>query len=363
MVWLIPIPSQPTVERAGIARSSTILSKETYDLAIDVTNFAGLDTSHYLTGGTTSGGGSASPSMPVEWHERIGDYDVALLRPVGGETIIQWLNSNDFDVPDEIVSVLQDYVQGGWWIVAARIHPEALTQITHEKLAKGTLHPLEMTFAASSCVYPMRLTRVVAGAVEELIYIEGPDHYVPVTLADGPWEIGIFGGPIRKVPQNYYLSDIERAVEVLEGHTKTTLMRHLTKLRRVFEPNEMTDDIIFGKLDYSKWLTGNDPLRIAQAATHYGRHRDPNGIDALLAALSPEALDQMKPTAEDYDPSFPPSGRILSMSGFTKWAFDVHDGRTSLDPRTVYICRGHCKAASGVWARLEEASPFSGPAI
>jgi len=53
-------------------------------------------------------------SSPIEGHERIGDYDVALPRPVGGEDVIQWLNANDFAVPESINPVLEDYVADGW---------------------------------------------------------------------------------------------------------------------------------------------------------------------------------------------------------------------------------------------------------
>jgi hypothetical protein len=346
MVWLIPVPSQATVERADGAVFND-LSKETYDPAIDMTHFAGLDTSYYATA-SAGGGAGGSATTPVEWHERIGDYDVALLRPAGGEDVIQWLNANDFVIPDGIIPLLEDYIHNGWWMVAARIHPDALTSITLEKLAQGTLHPLEMTFASSTCVYPLRLTRIAAGPVEELIYIEGPNHYVPVTLADGPWEIGIFGGPVRTVPQNYYLSDMERAVEIREGRTKTKVMRNLTKLRRVFEPNEMTEDLIFGTLDYADWLASDDPLRIAQAATQYGRRRDPNGVDYLLAALSPEALDQVKPAPNDYAPWSLPSGRILHYAALLRWSFEVYDRYAQVGPPTARIGCGHMQSC--IWA-------------
>lgn len=347
MVWIVPVPSQPTVEKADGSIFQD-LSKETLDPAIDCTDFLGLDMSAWTTaGGITSG----SDTSVVEWYERIGDFDVALLRPVGGEDVNEWLNANGFATPEAINPVLADYVHAGWWMVAAKIAPEALTPITRDKLAKGTLHPLEMTFRSSACVYPMRLTRLVAGPVEELIYIEGPHHYEPATLAEGNWEITLFGGPVRTVPQDYRLSDMEYTLEIVEGRAQTEVKSCLTKLRRVFEPSEMTEDIVFRKLDLAQWLASKDltpptppitppdqrpdpraqaeferqvagsaPVRIAQAATQYGRWRDPNGISPLVNALSAEALDKVIPPTQDFQPWPSPSAKFLFWWGTGKWS-------------------------------------------
>ena len=365
MVWIVPVPSQPTVQRAD----GTVfqdLSKQTFDYAIDYTDFAGLELS---TLGGSVGGPGGSGTNAVEWHERIGDYDVALLRPVGGEDVIAWLNANDFGIPDEIVPVLEDYIGNGWWMVVARIHPDALKPITRERLAEGTLHPLEMTFQSSACIYPIRLTRMAAGAVEELIYIEGQAHYEPATLTEN-WWIELFGGPIRKVPENYPLTDIEQAVEIMEGRTQTKIKSCLTKLRRVFQPSEMTEDLVFREADLTQWLASKDalpfalpttppdaqaqtrlaaqtklaallansaPVRIAEAATQYGRWRDPNGIASLVSALSAEALDQMRPAPEDFQPWTSPSAKFLSLWGIGKWSWSPTEDIWIVYPGCGYV--------------------------
>ncbi len=316
MVWIVPVPAEPTVARADGAIFND-LSRLTYDPAVDYTDFLVLDMS---VGTVSAGGAGGSSTSPVAWHERIGDYDVALLRPVGGEDVIQWLNANDFAVPEAINPVLEDYVRDGWWMVAARIHPDALSAITSEKLAKGTLHPLEMTFQSESCVFPMRLTRMAAGPVEELIYIEGPAHYEPTTFTDGSWVIDLFGGPIREVPQNYPMSDLEHAARILAGETKVETSSRLTKLRRLFLPEEMTEDLVFRELDLASRLADDDPAHIAQAATQYGRWRDPNGIAAMVAALSDEALDAVVPAADDYIEWPSPSAKFLAWGSMQMWS-------------------------------------------
>ncbi len=345
MVWIVPVPSQPTVERGDDAVFDE-LGAETALPDISYTDFLGLQ----LHGSTAGGGrGGTTESSPVEWHRRVGDYDVVLLRPTEAENVLQWLNSNGFGVPVRIAPVLQDYIENQWWMVASKIHPDALTEITRDKLANGMLHPLEMVFQSSACVYPLRLTSMAAGPVEELIYIEGPKHYEPETFADDKWEIELFGGPIRQVPGGSYLSDVEHTTEIVEGRTTTAFNGCITRLRRVFQPEEMVADLVFKDLGYAKWLADNDPLRVAQAATQYGRHRDPNGIAPLLSVLSGDALDRMKPASEDYQSVLPPSARILSWVGLQQWSFRW-SVLSSGDDTETFVNIGCTHVRSCIWA-------------
>ncbi|MGE5295106.1 MAG: DUF2330 domain-containing protein [Solirubrobacterales bacterium] len=317
MVWIVPVPSEPAVAKADGAVFND-LSKETYDPAVDYTNFLGLDKFAWtVLGGSTS----TSSTDTVEWHKRIGDYDVALLRPTDGNDVTEWLNANDFGVPETIEPALADYVRDGWWMVAARIHPDALSSITSEKLAKGTLHPLEMTFQSTACVFPMRLTCMVGGPVEELIYIEGPAHYEPATLADGSWDIDLFGGPVRQVASDCPLTDLEHAVRILADETTVETRSRLTKLRRVFQPEEMTEDLLFKEIDLASWLSSRKPEQLAQAATQYGRWRDPNGVAPLVDALSSEALARMVPAEDEFRPWPSSSAKFLLWANLMKWSY------------------------------------------
>jgi len=191
-----------------------------------------------------------------------------------------------------------------------------------------------------------------AGPVEELIYIEGPAHYEPATLTDAPWDIKLYGGATREVLTSYPLSDLENAAAIREGRTRVQVSPRLTKLRRVFQPEEMTEDLVFREIDLARWLASTEPvpltpyealinrqpdpneeasfalqlansapLRIAQAATQYGRWRDPNGIGPLVAALSAQALDQTRPDEQDRLSRPFPSAGFLSWQGIDKWSW------------------------------------------
>lgn len=289
MVWIVPVPSKPRVEK-GDPNLFERLSRRTRGHGILFTEFKTL-----FRYGTTSRGVD-----PVEWRRHIGDYDVVLLRPVGEEDVIEWLNTHGFGVATEAVPILEDYIRRQWWMVAARIHHDALTAITQDKLAQRLLDPLDMTFASERCVYPLRLTGLVAGPVEELIYIEGRTHFQPTGTPLDDWEIGVFGGPERIAPDGLTAwAAVDFAAQAGAGKTTKKDEQHLTKLRKTFKPSEMDMDLFFEALDYAKLISLGGTLRIGQAATQYGRHSDPAGIPHLLAILSAEELKKASPPAEE----------------------------------------------------------------
>jgi hypothetical protein len=301
MVWIVPVPAEPNVKK-GDPNLFEKLSTATQHSDISHTYFPYVDTGYAAaTRGTRD---------VVQWRRRIGDYDVTLLKPAGGENALQWLHANQFAVEDRAVPILEDYLKEKWWMVAARIHPDALTDITRDKLAQGLLDPLDMAFPSARCLYPLRLTQFVAGPVEELIYIEGQSHFQPVGSAKG-WEMDVFGGPQRITSEDQrHLSTVEFATLAAAGRTTKNVIRHLTKLRKVFQPTEMKSDVVFEKMDYTNLLSlgGND--RIGQAATQYGRHSDPAGIPHLLSLLSARELKRVLPAADTRGPD--PQGRTYS---------------------------------------------------
>jgi hypothetical protein len=110
----------------------------------------------------------------------------------------------------------------------------------------------------------------------------------------------VFGGPQRVASENHrYLSTVEFATWAAAGRTRKNVVRHLTKLRKVFQPSEMTSDVLFEKMDYANLLSLGGDDHIGQAATQYGRHSDPAGIPHLLSLLSAKELTQALPAMEN----------------------------------------------------------------
>ena len=88
---------------------------------------------------------------------------------------------------------------------------------------------------------------------------------------------------------------------------------------------------------FSEFLANTAAARIAQAATQYGRSRDPNAIAPLVNALSPERLDLMVPQTSMYQAWASPIGRFLSTWGMYLWAPPPTDNRWPLYPGCGYL--------------------------
>jgi hypothetical protein len=116
-------------------------------------------------GGAAPDATAAAP-VDVIGRETVGGYDVARLASGDPAALDRWLRRNGYALPDGAEPILADYVDRGWRFVAVRLAPGD----------EGRLKPLDVSFAAESPVYPMRLEQLASTPVDLTLYV----------LADGP---------------------------------------------------------------------------------------------------------------------------------------------------------------------------------
>lgn len=97
----------------------------------------------------------AAPPVGVVGRERLGDFDVARLTATDPDALRDWLDTNGFDLPPDLATGLQPYVEREWEYVAVRLAPEE-----DGATLNGTLDPLRLTFESDRLIYPMRLSRL-----------------------------------------------------------------------------------------------------------------------------------------------------------------------------------------------------------
>ncbi|MFD3484415.1 DUF2330 domain-containing protein [Streptomyces sp. NPDC058665] len=158
--WIMPVPS-----RADVELGDPDLFGELDDLTAPVER-----TRYYFwprdgdwpfsSGGEGASAGApppvdGAPEVGVVGRERLGDFDVARLTATDPDALRDWLDANGFDLPADLASGLQPYVDQEWEYVAVRLAPE-------EKGAAlgGTLDPLRLSFESDRLIYPMRLSRL-----------------------------------------------------------------------------------------------------------------------------------------------------------------------------------------------------------
>lgn len=96
-------------------------------------------------------GGRLSSLVDVLSSERVGNYNVAVLRGNDHLSISSWLDKHQFaPLRPGAAKVIDDYLKEGWVILAADLM----------RSGSGVMaaHPLQVTFKTEEPVYPMRLT-------------------------------------------------------------------------------------------------------------------------------------------------------------------------------------------------------------
>jgi hypothetical protein len=114
--------------------------------------------------GSAGGGSSATPSVLTVSTEKVGNYEVSVLRAADGKALDAWLAEHGLkDLGSEGRAVADDYAARGWCFAVARLSRDAG--------GTATPHPLSVTFPAAQPVYPMKLTRVAGSTTHVELYV------------------------------------------------------------------------------------------------------------------------------------------------------------------------------------------------
>jgi hypothetical protein len=142
--WIMPVPAKADLS-LGNADAFTYLDDFTKPEYRDVVDDSG------------PGDGRAAAAPPgsgvtVTEQTKIGPYEIAQLTGSDSAAVAAWLTQNGFTLPANLATGLQPYLAEGWSLTAIR-----LTGSDGGSL-QGVLPPLQVSFATSTPVYPMRLS-------------------------------------------------------------------------------------------------------------------------------------------------------------------------------------------------------------
>lgn len=102
--------------------------------------------------------------VAVSSQQRVGDYQVTVLRAPDSAALGKWLADNNLaGLSDKARAIADDYITRNWCFVVARIN--------REQGGLATPQPLRMDFATTQPVYPMRLTSLTGGASQVQLYV------------------------------------------------------------------------------------------------------------------------------------------------------------------------------------------------
>ena len=125
--------------------------------------FVGLSMPHL---GTSPARTAATDIPGIKIHEirQVGSYELTVLETEGSQALDAWLEGNGFTgLSKEDEKIVSDYVQDGWYFVAAKL--------SRQGDGYSRPHPLSMSFACDKPVYPIRLTSTVGSNVYLELYV------------------------------------------------------------------------------------------------------------------------------------------------------------------------------------------------
>ena len=269
--WVVPVASRPKVEKGDPE-----IFRELAELTVESGPGA--------PGPPTAGLPGGDKTVQVLERRQVGVYDVAVLAAGDPNALTYWLRHNGYALPGNPAAVLQHYVRKRWLYVAMRIDPRRTDEQSPSKgrssikksLAEGTLHPLSLSFASQTAVYPLRMTSLNPGKARILLYV------LAETKAEAEGFATRWAAPLYVVPRDSVLSRVLRKAGFTEETPGTggsprppsPTVCFLTKLEASLAPQQMKDDVVMTFTPSTSRQLGLPPLPAVRRQPE-GRSRIP----------------------------------------------------------------------------------------
>jgi hypothetical protein len=251
--WVIPVESKPkvTVEKGA---PFTELRRATKILA-PVRSSKGME--------AASAPGGAPPEVTVLERKEEGPYDLAVLSATSGGGLYRWLKANGFHLSKNARGHLNYYVDKQYVFVAARIRSGAKdNQTIAERLRKGTIAPMHLTFKAKELTYPLKVTAANPGISSMELYVAGEvdphrarDPKAPRSPFDPRNDTGLRQETFELTPSGKEAFTISGPPGVANSGLNYPTLRRLMpkggklhKFTAVMNDAQRQDDLVFAKL-------------------------------------------------------------------------------------------------------------------
>ena len=196
-------------------------------------------------GGLPNGQSLDRDMAQVLRHERVGDYEVAVLKGGTFGEIENWLDRHQFQpIEDKAREIVEDYIEEGWVFM--------LAQLDRKQKGRLTPHPLQITFPSEQPIYPMRLTALGGGETLVRLFIKADRPYVHPSLhlqftdeLDDREEDARY----RSVSMRHYrrgAHTYDALAKLIDGEG------WLTCLRAQLTPDQMNEDFLLTPLDSTR---------------------------------------------------------------------------------------------------------------
>jgi hypothetical protein len=187
--WVVPVPSPPEVDVAETA-SLDALQTETNRQFVEPPNYC-----QALVSCECFGGGNGGEFLEIG---TAGPYNYAIIRNENTDEMVTWLRENGYRITDEMIPLVQVYVDEGMYFLAMRLQQDAQV---------GDIQPVVMTYESEKPMIPIRLTAVAAiPNMPILTWIFADTQYAPENYAHVTPDFARFRTPSRITNVDFLLS-------------------------------------------------------------------------------------------------------------------------------------------------------------
>ncbi len=108
----------------------------------------------------------AEPKVKVEAKFKVGEYDVVVLSSTESTALEDWLNENEYNIPDGAAPYFKPYIENGQYFFVAKVDTEKLK---FDDAGKAILSPLRFHYDTEDFALPVRLGLINSKGAQDLI--------------------------------------------------------------------------------------------------------------------------------------------------------------------------------------------------
>jgi hypothetical protein len=148
--WFLPVPARATLKLGDAKLFDALQDLTKPEVRVEQwpEGMAGA------AGGAAPEGGAGAPPVTLLERRALGPFDVSTLAASDADALGAWLKANGYQLPDDLVAVIQPYIAQGWYYIAVRLRPG------QGETLGGRLDPLWVAFPSDQIIYPMRVLRL-----------------------------------------------------------------------------------------------------------------------------------------------------------------------------------------------------------
>jgi hypothetical protein len=114
---------------------------------------------------STDARGPQKPKVKVEAKFKVGEYDIVVLSSTESTALEDWLNQNDYNIPDGAAPYFKPYIQKGQYFFVARVNMDKVQY----KDGEAILSPIRFHYDSDDFVLPVRLGLINSKGSQDLI--------------------------------------------------------------------------------------------------------------------------------------------------------------------------------------------------